>query len=109
MLIFNCKSAKQKKSCFELVENNSPITLKNYEEFIEYVGIDKLENITIWVVDGIISSPENVKNIINNKRYKLLTIDLIKGADGSTLDGPNVDRALIITTNKCLEKYKSWN
>ncbi len=106
MFLFNCKSAKQRNSCIELVHNNSPIELKNYDEFVEYVGIDKLKHITLWVVDSIVSSQESVKNIIDNKKYKLLTIDLLKGADGSTLDGPNIDRVLIITTDKCIEKYK---
>ncbi|WP_055435575.1 hypothetical protein [Lacinutrix algicola] len=101
--VLNCKAAKERKQCLELVNGKTPLEINSFEEFKNYIdGYVDYEKV-VWVVDNALSSKEGVLKLIDNKN--LININSIRGANGSQLDGED-NGVLIITTNKCLEKIK---
>lgn len=102
-ITFSCKAVKERRQCLEFIDGKEVLEINSFEELKSFTKDVINYDEVLWVKDGLISSKEEVLILIKNKN--ILSIDNIKVATGTQLDGKG-NRGIIITTNQCLEEIK---
>ena len=107
ILIISCKSAKEKRSCFENIKDKTILNINTFNNLKTYLRIEENEfEDVLYIIDGIPIEDSLIKHLINKKDFDLLDAKYLN-IETTTFCKPSA-KIILISTNKCLNKYK-WN
>lgn len=104
VLLVSCKSAKERRACFELVSNNKSLEIKNFDELKSYTGVYWVKLLgAVWILDGEVLSEDEIKARVNENKFDILKVKTIDG-DSIHFSCRHVPLYVLISTNNCIKK-----
>ncbi|WNH14354.1 hypothetical protein [Thalassobellus suaedae] len=101
----SCKTARERKACIKLVNENKSLGIENFDELREYTGVNWVKLLAaVWILDGEVFTEDEIKYKINEKKFDILKVQILDG-DSIQFVCKRVPFYVIISTNNCLKNH----